>query len=60
MTNDTTVGNNPEGATACAALSKNDGCLISAPGGKVSVFNMMTFKVCLLQLSITISSQFHD
>jgi len=56
MTNDTIDGNDPKEATACTALSKNEAYLISASGGKVSLFNMMTFKVCLLQLSITISS----
>ncbi|KAL5230740.1 hypothetical protein ABZP36_029516 [Zizania latifolia] len=44
MTNDTTDGN-PEEATACIALSKNDSYVMSASGGKVSLFNMMTFKV---------------
>ncbi|XP_066363757.1 uncharacterized protein [Miscanthus floridulus] len=45
MTNDTIDGNDPKQATACTALSKNDQYLISASGGKVSLFNMMTFKV---------------
>ncbi|CAD6334581.1 unnamed protein product [Miscanthus lutarioriparius] len=45
MTNDTIDGNDPKKATACTALSKNDSYLISASGGKVSLFNMMTFKV---------------
>jgi hypothetical protein len=44
MTNDTSDGN-PEEATACIALSKNDSYVMSASGGKVSLFNMMTFKV---------------
>ncbi|XP_073011720.1 protein TOPLESS-RELATED PROTEIN 2-like [Typha latifolia] len=44
MTNETT-DNNPEEATACIALSKNDSYVMSASGGKVSLFNMMTFKV---------------
>ncbi|KAF8670073.1 hypothetical protein HU200_051266 [Digitaria exilis] len=44
MTNDTNEGN-PEEATACIALSKNDSYVMSASGGKVSLFNMMTFKV---------------
>ncbi|WOL13224.1 protein TPR2-like [Canna indica] len=44
MTNE--IGdNNPEEATACIALSKNDSYVMSASGGKVSLFNMMTFKV---------------
>ncbi|XP_066367885.1 disease resistance protein Pik-2-like [Miscanthus floridulus] len=45
MTNDTIDGNDPKEATACTALSTNDSYLISASGGKVSLFNMMTFKV---------------
>ncbi|EFJ37833.1 hypothetical protein SELMODRAFT_163891 [Selaginella moellendorffii] len=44
MTNDTTE-NNPEEAVPCIALSKNDSYVMSASGGKVSLFNMMTFKV---------------
>jgi hypothetical protein len=43
MINDTTDGN-PEEATACNALSKNESYLISASGGKISLFNMTTFK----------------
>lgn len=44
MTNDIADGN-PEEALACFALSKNDSYVMSASGGKVSLFNMMTFKV---------------
>ncbi|KAH7416085.1 hypothetical protein KP509_14G074400 [Ceratopteris richardii] len=44
MTNDVT-DTNPEEATPCIALSKNDSYVMSASGGKVSLFNMMTFKV---------------
>eukprot|EP00249_Psilotum_nudum_P025017 c29350_g1_i2 orf=562-3972(-) len=44
MTND--VGEiNAEEAVPCIALSKNDSYVMSASGGKVSLFNMMTFKV---------------
>jgi WD40 repeat protein len=43
MTNDTTE-TNPEEAVACFALSKNDSYVMSASGGKISLFNMMTFK----------------
>lgn len=43
MTND--VPENPEGTVPCIALSKNDSYVMSACGGKVSLFNMMTFKV---------------
>lgn len=35
---------NPEDAVPCFALSKNDSYVMSASGGKVSLFNMMTFK----------------
>ncbi|OQU77448.1 hypothetical protein SORBI_3009G049800 [Sorghum bicolor] len=45
MTNDTTNDNNPEEATACTALSKDDSYLVSASGCRVSLFNMKTFKV---------------
>ncbi|KAK1277243.1 Topless-related protein 2 [Acorus gramineus] len=44
MTNDA-ADNNPEEAVPCIALSKNDSYVMSACGGKVSLFNMMTFKV---------------
>jgi hypothetical protein len=44
MTNDMT-DNNPEEAVHCFALSKNDSYVMSASGGKISLFNMMTFKV---------------
>ncbi|XP_031479971.1 topless-related protein 1-like [Nymphaea colorata] len=43
MTNDVTDVN-PEEAVPCFALSKNDSYVMSASGGKVSLFNMMTFK----------------
>ncbi|GJX48189.1 topless-related protein 4-like protein isoform X1 [Tanacetum coccineum] len=35
---------NPEDAAHCIALSKNDSYAMSASGGKISLFNMMTFK----------------
>ncbi|KAK9697853.1 hypothetical protein RND81_08G065600 [Saponaria officinalis] len=35
---------NPEDAVSCFALSKNDSYVMSASGGKISLFNMMTFK----------------
>ncbi|XP_047162512.1 topless-related protein 3-like isoform X1 [Vigna umbellata] len=44
MTNDIS-GVNLEEAVPCIALSKNDSYVLSACGGKVSQFNMMTFKV---------------
>ncbi|GFZ07186.1 TOPLESS-related 2 [Actinidia rufa] len=44
MANDVT-GVNLEEAVPCIALSKNDSYVMSACGGKVSLFNMMTFKV---------------
>nr|XP_043619034.1 topless-related protein 4-like isoform X2 [Erigeron canadensis] len=43
MTNDVS-DTNPEDAIACFALSKNDSYVMSASGGKISLFNMMTFK----------------
>ncbi|EEF46923.1 WD-repeat protein, putative [Ricinus communis] len=44
MTNDLTAINHEE-ALSCFALSNNDSYLISASGGKISLFNMLTFKV---------------
>ncbi|KAJ1409795.1 WD40/YVTN repeat-like-containing domain superfamily [Sesbania bispinosa] len=44
MTNDIS-GVNLDEAVPCIALSKNDSYVMSACGGKVSLFNMMTFKV---------------
>jgi WD40 repeat protein len=43
MTNDVT-DITPEEAVPCFALSKNDSYVMSASGGKISLFNMMTFK----------------
>ncbi|TKY72557.1 Topless-related protein 2 [Spatholobus suberectus] len=43
MNND--VPDNYEVAVPCIALSKNDSYVMSACGGKISLFNMMTFKV---------------
>lgn len=45
MTND--VPENAEDVVPCVALSKNDSYVMSAGGGKVSLFNMMNFKVNL-------------
>ncbi|XP_044477913.1 protein TOPLESS-RELATED PROTEIN 2-like isoform X1 [Mangifera indica] len=45
MTNDINDGKPAEESAACIALSKNDSYVMSASGGKVSLFNMMTFKV---------------
>ncbi|XP_051123532.1 topless-related protein 3-like isoform X3 [Andrographis paniculata] len=44
MNNDIS-GVNLEEAVPCIALSRNDSYVMSAAGGKVSLFNMMTFKV---------------
>lgn len=44
MVNDAT-GSNPQEVVSCFALSKNDSYLISASGGIISLFNMLTFKV---------------
>ncbi|KAH9618443.1 hypothetical protein KSS87_012023 [Heliosperma pusillum] len=43
MTNDLS-DTKPEDAVSCFALSKNDSYVMSASGGKISLFNMMTFK----------------
>ncbi|XVF74749.1 hypothetical protein PTKIN_Ptkin13bG0136600 [Pterospermum kingtungense] len=43
MTNDIRESNQ-EDAVPCFALSKNDSYVMSASGGKISLFNMMTFK----------------
>lgn len=51
MTNDVT-DSNPEEAVPCFALSKNDSYVMSASGGKISLFNMMTFKVIHESFSI--------
>ncbi|KAL3330814.1 hypothetical protein AABB24_034571 [Solanum stoloniferum] len=45
MSNDVGDAKSAEDAAACIALSKNDSYVMSASGGKVSLFNMMTFKV---------------
>ncbi|KAK4765058.1 hypothetical protein SAY86_026148 [Trapa natans] len=44
MMNDTTDVNLEE-SVPCFALSKNDSYVMSASGGKISLFNMMTFKM---------------
>lgn len=44
MTNDL-PDTKTEEVVPCIALSKNDSYVMSASGGKVSLFNMMTFKV---------------
>ena len=44
MTNDL-VDARPEEAVPCFALSKNDSYIMSASGGKISLFNTQTFKV---------------
>ena len=46
MSNDVNDNKPAEESAACIALSKNDSYVMSASGGKVSLFNMMTFKVC--------------
>jgi len=57
MTNDVTDASSEE-AVPCFALSKNDSYVMSASGGKISLFNMMTFKVangalvCILYLAL--------
>ncbi|KAL6188536.1 hypothetical protein ACLB2K_039928 [Fragaria x ananassa] len=56
MTND--VPENCEEAVPCIALSKNDSYVMSACGGKVSLFNMMTFKVMTTFMSPPPASTF--
>nr|XP_043628394.1 topless-related protein 4-like [Erigeron canadensis] len=43
MTNDIS-DTRPEDSISCFALSKNDSYIMSASGGKISLFNMMSFK----------------
>ncbi|CAI0390933.1 unnamed protein product [Linum tenue] len=57
MTNDVS-GVNLEEAFPCIALSKNDSYVMSAAGGKVSLFNMMTFKVMTTFMSPPPASTF--
>jgi hypothetical protein len=45
MTNDTSPENRPETASHCIALSKNDSYVMSASGARVSLYNLLTFKV---------------
>lgn len=47
MSNDLSETKSAEESAACIALSKNDSYVMSASGGKISLFNMMTFKVVL-------------
>lgn len=47
MSNDLSETKPAEESAACIALSKNDSYVMSASGGKISLFNMMTFKVVL-------------
>ncbi|KAH7571484.1 hypothetical protein JRO89_XS04G0060500 [Xanthoceras sorbifolium] len=51
MTNDINDSKPAEESAACIALSKNDSYVMSASGGKVSLFNMMTFKVMTMFMS---------
>ncbi|KAG2376474.1 Topless-related protein [Vigna angularis] len=53
MTNDIS-GVNLEEVVPCIALSKNDLYVLSACGGKVSLFNMMTFKFHSDQLRLLV------
>ncbi|KAL3728392.1 hypothetical protein ACJRO7_033043 [Eucalyptus globulus] len=57
MTNDVS-GVNIEEAVPCIALSKNDSYVMSACGGKISLFNMMTFKVMTTFMSPPPASTF--
>lgn len=60
MTNDVNDNKPAEESTACIALSKNDSYVMSASGGKVSLFNMMTFKVCYCYLLLEPSRKFYN
>ena len=51
MTNDV-ADTSSEEAVPCFALSKNDSYVMSASGGKISLFNMMTFKVTYIILQL--------
>ncbi|GAY54426.1 hypothetical protein CUMW_156590 [Citrus unshiu] len=57
MANDV-AGVNLEEAVPCIALSKNDSYVMSATGGKISLFNMMTFKVMTTFMSPPPASTF--
>ncbi|XP_064945336.1 protein TPR1 isoform X3 [Musa acuminata AAA Group] len=57
MTNDVS-DTSPEEAVPCIALSKNDSYVMSACGGKVSLFNMMTFRVMTTFMSPPPASTF--
>lgn len=64
MSNDPSETKPAEESAACIALSKNDSYVMSASGGKVSLFNMMTFKVCcyplhLMPLSLGVNALFY-
>jgi hypothetical protein len=50
MTNDTTEANTGA-AAACIALSKNESYIISASGGKISLFDAKTFKVLFFSIT---------
>ncbi|KAJ7958799.1 Topless-related protein [Quillaja saponaria] len=50
MTNDL-MGGKTEESVPCFALSKNDSYIMSASGGKISLFNMMTFKTMITFMS---------
>lgn len=54
MTNDISDAN-VDDAVPCFALSKNDSYVMSASGGKISLFNMMTFKVSKYPLCLYLS-----
>ncbi|KAJ0013649.1 hypothetical protein Pint_21665 [Pistacia integerrima] len=45
MTNDISDGKPAEEDVACIALSKNDSSVMFASGGKVSLYDMMTFMI---------------
>ncbi|KAK4746150.1 hypothetical protein SAY87_012462 [Trapa incisa] len=58
LMNNDVAGVNLEEAVPCIALSKNDSYVMSACGGKISLFNMMTFKVMTTFMSPPPASTF--
>ena len=47
MMNEIISDTNPEAAVSCMAISKDGGNLLSASGGRVSIYNMSSFWVSI-------------
>ncbi|KAJ0014317.1 hypothetical protein Pint_21685 [Pistacia integerrima] len=58
MTNDISDGKPSEEDFACIALSKNDSSVMFASGGKVSLYNMMTFMVMTMFMPSPLATTF--